>query len=162
MTGLIKMVNETVAPKTVWDELEEESESGKFWSPEEGKQNIITVIIDPVVGMTKFKKAGIAEKKQFTFVISTVEKPNDLTTWGMSSKPAMRGLRKMMKDNNLVSVVGCTFQVIPTGEGFDRKYTMIPVVLPTPATIAKVQADFPLARIKTEFPDLFGGTIPTA
>lgn len=156
------MVNET-KQKTVWDELEEESESGKFWTPEEGKQNIITVITDPIAGMTKFKKPGVAEKKQFTFVISTVEKPNDLTTWGMSSKPAMRGLRKMMKANNLSSVVGCTFQVILTGKDFDRKYTMIPVTLPTHTTIAKVAADFPETRIKAEFPELFDmGVIPPA
>jgi hypothetical protein len=155
----------TVAEKqrTVWDDLEDEAESGKFWRPEEGKPNLITIITDPVPGMTNFKKSDKPQKKQFTFVITTVEKPNDLTTWGMSSKPAMRALRKMMKANNLVSLVGATIQVIVSGTGFDTTYAIIPAVLPTPATIAKVHTDFPEARIKTEFPELYGmGTIPAA
>jgi hypothetical protein len=156
------MITEEVKNRSVWDELEEESESGKFWKPEEGKLNQINVITDPFVGMTNFKKTDKPQKKQFTFVITTVEKPGDLTTWGMSSKPAMRALRQMMKSNNLTSLIGATIQVVASGAGFDRKYTILPVVLPTPATIAKVQADFPLARIKTEFPELFGGAIPPA
>ena len=156
------MANENMAKKTVWDELEEESESGKFWKPEEGKPNLITVITDPFVGMTNFKKSDKPQKKQFTFIIATVEKPNDLTTWGMSSKPAMRALRKMMKANSLVSLIGATIQVIVSGTGFDTTYAIIPAVLPTPASIAKAQSDFPLDRIKTEFPELFGGVIPSA
>ncbi|MCK9569658.1 hypothetical protein M0R72_12015 [Candidatus Pacearchaeota archaeon] len=154
------MVNEQ--PKTVWDELEEESESGKFWKPVDGKQNIINIITDPIVGMTNFKKTDKPQKKQFNFIITTIEKPNDLTTWGMNSKPAMRAMRQMMKASNLTSLVGATIQVVASGAGFDRKYTILPVVLPTPATIAKVQAEFPEARIKTEFPELYGGAIPTA
>jgi hypothetical protein len=112
--------------------------------------------------LTNFKKSDKPQKKQFTFVISTIEKPTDMTTWGISSKPAMRALRQMMKSNNLTSLIGATIQVVASGAGFDRKYTILPVVLPTPATIAKVQTDFPLAKIQEEFPELFAPVIPAA
>lgn len=148
--------------KTVWDELKEEADSGVFWKPQEGKQNLITVISDPIVGMTNFKKVDQPPKKQFTFVITTAENPQTLTTWGVSSKPAMRAIRKMMQANNLTSLIGATIQVIVAGEGFDRKYTIIPVVLPTPDTIAQVQANFPKSAMEKAFPALFAPTIPPA
>lgn len=154
----------TEAPKqkTAWDEFDEEAEAGAFWKPQEGKPNTITVLSDPIVGMTNFKKADQPPKKQFTFVISTAEKPQEMTTWGVASKPAMRAIRKMMQANNLTSLIGATIQVIVAGEGFDRKYTIIPVVAPTPATIAQVQASFPRAAQEKAFPALFAPTIPPA
>ena len=156
------MTTETPKQKTAWDEFDEEAEAGAFWKPVEGKQNLITVVSDPIVGMTNFKKSDSPPKKQFTFVVVTAEKPAEMTTWGVASKPAMRAIRKMMQANNLVSLIGATIQVVPSGEGFDRKYAIIPVVLPTPATIAQAQTTFPRAAQEKAFPDLFAPKIPPA
>lgn len=155
------MTNEK-AQKTVWDELKEEADSGVFWKPEEGKQNIVTFISDPFVGKTNFKKGG-DEKKQFTFIISLADKPSEMVTWGVSSKPALRAIRKTMEANKLTSLVGATLQVVITGAGTKEvKYSMIPVVLPTPATISQIQASFPRAAQEKAFPALFAPTIPPA
>jgi hypothetical protein len=148
--------------KTAWTEMDEEAESGKFWKPVEGKQNLITVISDPVVGMTNFKKSDQPQKKQFTFIVTVPEKPTEMTTWSVSSKPALRAIRKMMGANNIASLIGSTIQVVVSGEGFDRKYTIIPVALPTPETVAKAAQDFPQAAREKAFPDLFAPKIPPA
>lgn len=148
--------------KTVWDEMDQETTSGLFWKPVEGKQNLITVISDPIVGMTNFKKSDSSPKKQFSFIITTAEKPKDMVIWAVSSKPAMRAIRKMMQANNLASLVGATIQVIVAGEKFDRTYTIIPIALPTPESIAKASSAFPQTEREKAFPDLFSPQIPSA
>ncbi len=67
-----------------------------------------------------------------------------------------------MKANSLATLVGGVLQVAVAGDGMDRKYTIIPIELPTPTNGAQVLLDFPAGSLEKALPKLFQPDIPAA
>jgi hypothetical protein len=146
----------------VWEVMEEESaQTSGYWKPEVGKINKIRVLADPVRGMTAFKNNS-ENRIQYQFIVLP-EGATEPVVWGVSAKGALQQIVAIVKANKLTSLVSATIQVAVSGDGMSRKYTILPVEIPTPATLAATQATYPLAALQAKFPKTFGaGTIPPA
>jgi hypothetical protein len=145
----------------IFDEMEKDAEQTGYWKPVIGMVNKVRIIIDPVKGQTAFKTGE--QRDQYQFLVATAENPNQPVLWGVMAKGALQQIVAIVKANKLPSLVGATLQVMVTGEGMNRKYVILPVELPTPASQAAIGQDFPLATLHKEFPKLFGaGAIPPA
>jgi hypothetical protein len=145
----------------IWSEMESESTSTTgFWKPSVGKINQILMLTDPVRQMSSFKNGE--NRPQYIFLVASTDAPKVALQWGVSSKSAQQQIVAVVKANKLSSVIGAVLQVGVSGEGMDRRYTVLPVSLPTPASIAQVATDFPKATLEKEFPKLFGGEIKKA
>ena len=140
-------------------ETESTSTTG-FYKPSVGKINQIRVLTDPIRQMSSFKNGE--NRPQYVFLVATTDAPKTALQWGVSSKSAQQQLVAVVKANQLPSLVGAVIQVGVSGEGMDRRYTVLPVSLPTPASIAQVATDFPKEKLLKDFPKLFGGEIPKA
>lgn len=148
--------------ENVWTTMEEESTSTTgFYKPQTGKINQVLVVTDPIRQMSNFKNGE--NRPQYVFLVAPTEAPKTALQWAVSSKSAQQQLVAVVKANKLTSLVGAVIQIGVSGDGMDRRYTVLPVSLPTPASIAQVSTDFPLATLQKEFPKLYGmGTIPPA
>jgi hypothetical protein len=144
----------------IWQTMEEDAiSSSEFYRPVAGKINRVRMITDPIRGMTNFKTGD--QKVQYQFVV-TGDDPKSPLIWGVSAKGAQQQLVSIMKANKLTTIIGAVLQIAVSGEGTERKYTIIPVELPTPANIAQVQNDFPKAILEKIFPKLFVPTAPVS
>ena len=144
----------------IWAEMEEDAaQTSGFYKPVEGKINQVRVLTDPIKGMTAYKQGE--QKVNYSFVVNTMDNPKTPLVWGVSAKGAMSQLVGIMKANQLKSIVGTILQIAVAGEGMKRTYTILPIALPTPASVSQVQADFPLATLQKTFPNLYN-KIPTA
>jgi predicted helicase len=116
--------------------------------------NKIRIITDPVKGQTQFKTGD--NREQYQFLITTSEAPQTAVMWGVSAKGALQQIVAIVKKNSLPSLVGAVLQVMVTGDGMSRKYVIMPVELPTPASQAAIAQEFPRANLEKAFPKLFG------
>ena len=144
-----------------WQTMEEESTATTgFWKPQTGKINQVLMLTDPIRQMSSFKNGE--NRPQYVFLVAATDAPKTALQWGVSSKSAQQQLVAVVKANQLTSLVGAVIQIGVSGEGMERRYTILPVSLPSPASIAQVATDFPKATLEKEFPKLFGGEIPKA
>ena len=134
--------------------MEKDSEVSGFWKPQVGMINKIRIITDPVKGQTQFKTGD--NRDQYQFLIATSDAPQTPVMWGVSAKGALQQIVAIVKANKLQSLIGATLQVVVNGDGMSRKYVIIPIELPTPASQAAIAQEFPRANLEKVFPKLFG------
>ena len=144
----------------IWEVMEEEATAGgMFYKPQTGKINRIRVLNDPIRGISTFKDGK--ERIQYSFVV-TGDDPKTPLIWAVSAKGALQQLVAIMKANKLATMVGSILQIAVSGEGMERKYTILPIELPTPTSTAQAATDFPRATLEKAFPKLFAPEIPVA
>lgn len=145
----------------IFEQMEHDAEQTGFWKPVVGMMNKIRIITDPIKGQTAFKTGE--QRDQYQFLVATAENPKQAVLWGVMAKGALQQIVAIVKANKLPSLVGATLQVMVTGDGMNRKYVILPVELPTPASQAQILLDFPKPQLEKDFPKLFGaGVIPSA
>lgn len=145
-------------PKNLWEQMEEESVASGFWKPVEGKVNQVSIIKDPVRSMTNYKTGQ--QKPQYEIILADMSVPKVATVWSISAKGALQQIVAIVKANKLTSLVGAVLQIVVSGEGMSRKYVILPVTMPTPASVAQVGVDFPIAKLQADFPKIFNPMAP--
>lgn len=144
---------------SIYEEMNEDATSGgMYWKPQPGKINKVRILKDPI------RRESIDPKfnrPSYQFAV-TGEDPKVPMVWSVSAKGALQQIIGIMKANGLATMVGGVLQVAVAGEGTDRKYTIIPIELPTPANGAQVLLDFPAGSLEKALPKLFQPDIPAA
>ena len=130
---------------------------GVFWKPVAGKINRVRIITDPIRREADQK----INRPQYQFVV-TADDPKAPLIWSVSAKGALQQLVATMKANQLQTLISAVFQVVVTGDGMERKYTIMPMELPTAEKIAAISAEFPRAALEKALPKLFAPEIPAA
>lgn len=144
---------------TVYESMHEDATSGGvFYKPQPGKINRIRILSDPIRREADQK----INRPQYQFAVTTAEDPKTPLVWSVSAKGALQQLVGIMKANQLSSMVGGVLQIAVVGDGMERKYTILPIELPTAANGAQVLLDFPKGTLEKALPKMFAPTIPTA
>lgn len=144
---------------TVYESMHEDATSGgMFYKPQPGKINRIRILSDPIRREADQK----INRPQYQFAISTAEDPKTPMVWSVSAKGALSQLVGIMKANQLQTLVGGILQIAVVGDGMERKYTILPIELPTAANGAQVLLDFPKGSLEKALPKMFAPTIPAA
>ena len=143
---------------SVYEEMNDDATSGgMFWKPQPGKINKVRILKDPIRREADQK----INRPSYQFAV-TGDDPKTPLVWSVSAKGALQQIVAIMKANNLATLVGGVLQVAVAGDGMDRKYTIIPMELPTPANGAQVLLDFPAGSLEKALPKLFQPDIPQA
>lgn len=143
---------------SVYEEMNDDATSGGvYWKPQAGKINRIRILKDPIRREADQK----INRPQYQFVV-TGDDPKLPMVWSVSAKGALQQIIAIMKANGLATLVGGVLQVAVTGDGMERKYTIIPVELPSPTNGAQVLLDFPAGSLEKALPKLFAPEIPAA
>jgi hypothetical protein len=145
----------------IYGKMEEDAtQIAGFWKPVPGKINQIRIVTDPIRGTTAFKNGD--QRVQYQFVVTTIEDPKTPVVWGVSAKGALQQILAIVKANSLQSLVGATLQVNVAGDGMERKYVILPTVLPSSESAAAMRTAFPMEMLEKTFPKVFAPQIPTA
>ena len=143
---------------SIYEEMNEDATSGgMYWKPQPGKINKVRILKDPIRREADQK----INRPSYQFVV-TGDDPKVPLIWSVSAKGALQQIIGIMKANGLATLVGGVLQVAIAGDGMERKYTIIPIELPTPANGAQVLLDFPAGSLEKALPKLFQPDIPAA
>lgn len=143
----------------IYETMHEDALSGGvFYKPVSGAVNRIRILSDPIRKEPDQK----ITRPQYMFAVNTAENPKTPLIWSVSAKGALQQILGILKVNKLQSLVGGVLQIAVVGDGMERKYTILPIELPTPANGAQVLLDYPAGTLEKALPKMFAPTIPTA
>lgn len=102
-------------------EMEDDSE-GEFVAFGDEDERILTIVSEPVKGVSRFKNTDGSEKTEYSFQVLVDDNPEKIKTWSVSARQALQQIVAIMKANNLKQITGEKLRVTTSGAGKDRRY----------------------------------------
>lgn len=101
--------------------MEDDSE-GDFVAFGDEDERILTIVSEPIKGISRFKNPDGSEKTEYSFQVLVDDNTEKVKSWNVSARQALQQIVAIMKTNNLSKITGEKLRVTTSGAGKDRRY----------------------------------------